>query len=156
MRAVFVGGSNGQSIVMFGWQVAPDTRSAVLRQRPSGCSNPIAYAAGAKRVLAFGCPCSSRQAKLSFSGGGLTASVRHHSGIRRHSPAAPKRAHLRQVAKQQECTRITPMDKEELKERIRVPLLGFSAVLISIVAFLLLLYAITVVIRFFFALGSLG
>lgn len=87
---------------------------------------------------------------------GLTASVRHHSGIQRHSPAAPKRAHLRQVAKQQECTRITPMDKEELKERIRVPLLGFSAVLISIVAFLLLLYAITVVIRFFFALGSLG
>ncbi len=155
MRAVFVGGSNGQSIVMFGWQVAPDARSAVLRQRPSGCSNPIAYAAGAKRVLAFGCPCSSRQAKLSFPGD-LTASVRRHSGIQRHSPAAPKRAHLRQVAKQQECTRITPMDKEELKERIRVPLLGFSAVLISIVAFLLLLYAITVVIRFFFALGSLG
>lgn len=61
-----------------------------------------------------------------------------------------------QVAKHRECTRITPMDKEELKERVRVPLLGFSAVLISIVAFLLLLYAITVVIRFFFALGSLG
>lgn len=56
----------------------------------------------------------------------------------------------------QECTRIAPMDKEELKERIRVPLLGFSAVLMSIVAFLLFLYAITVVIRFFFALGSLG
>ena len=40
------------------------------------------------------------------------------------------------------------MDKDELKERIRVPLLGFSAVLMSIVAFLLLLYGITVVVRF--------
>lgn len=60
------------------------------------------------------------------------------------------------VAVGQECTRITPMDKDELKERIRVPLLGFSAVLMSIVAFLLLLYGITVVIRFLFALGSLG
>ena len=60
------------------------------------------------------------------------------------------------VAIKQECTRITPMDKDELKERIRVPLLGFSAVLMSIVAFLLLLYGITVVIRFLFALGSLG
>ena len=48
------------------------------------------------------------------------------------------------------------MDKDELKERIRVPLLGFSAVLMSIVAFLLLLYAITVVIRFVFALGQMG
>ena len=48
------------------------------------------------------------------------------------------------------------MDKDELKERIRVPLLGFSAVLMSIVAFLLLLYGITVVVRFLFALGSLG
>jgi hypothetical protein len=47
------------------------------------------------------------------------------------------------------------MDKDELKERIRVPLLGFSAVLMSIVAFLLL-YGITVVVRFLFALGSLG
>ena len=44
------------------------------------------------------------------------------------------------------------MDKDELKERIRVPLLGFSAVLMSIVAFLLLLYGITVVVRFLFAL----
>lgn len=60
------------------------------------------------------------------------------------------------VAIKQECTRITPMDKDELKERIRVPLLGFSAVLMSIVAFLLLLYGITVVVRFLFALGSLG
>ena len=48
------------------------------------------------------------------------------------------------------------MDKDELKERIRVPLLGFSAVLMSIVAFLLLLYGITVVVRFLFALGSLA
>lgn len=48
------------------------------------------------------------------------------------------------------------MDKDELKERIRVPLLGFSAVLASIVAFLLVLYVITIVIRFLFALGSLG
>lgn len=48
------------------------------------------------------------------------------------------------------------MDKDELKERIRVPLLGFSAVLMSIVAFLVGLYAITIAIRFFFALGSLG
>ena len=47
------------------------------------------------------------------------------------------------------------MDKDELKERIRVPLLGFSAVLMSIVAFLLLLYGITVVVRFLFALGLL-
>ena len=48
------------------------------------------------------------------------------------------------------------MDKDELKERSHVPLLGFSAVLMSIVAFLLLLYGITVVVRFLFALGSLG
>ena len=48
------------------------------------------------------------------------------------------------------------MDKDELKERIHVPLLGFSAVLMSIVAFLLLLYGITVVVRFLFALGSRG
>lgn len=60
------------------------------------------------------------------------------------------------VAIKQECTRITPMDKDELKERIHVPLLGFSAVLMSIVAFLLLLYGITVVVRFLFALGSFG
>ena len=59
------------------------------------------------------------------------------------------------IAIKQECTRITPMDKDELKERIRVPFLGFSAVLMSIVAFLLLLYGITVVVRFLFALGSL-
>ncbi len=48
------------------------------------------------------------------------------------------------------------MDKEEIKERIRVPLLGFAAVLMSIAAFLLALYVVTVGIRFIFALGQLG
>ena len=48
------------------------------------------------------------------------------------------------------------MDKDELKERIRVPFLGFSAVLMSIVALLLRLYGITGVVRVLFALGSLG
>ena len=48
------------------------------------------------------------------------------------------------------------MDKDELKERIRVPLLGFSAGRMGIVGFLMLLYGITVVVRFLFALGSLG
>jgi uncharacterized membrane protein len=48
------------------------------------------------------------------------------------------------------------MEKEEVKERIKVPVLGFSAVLASIGAFLLVLYIITIAIRFFFALGKLG
>ncbi len=54
------------------------------------------------------------------------------------------------------CTRIASMDKEEVKERIRVPFLGFAAVLMSIAAFLLGLYIVTVAIRFVFALGQLG
>ena len=48
------------------------------------------------------------------------------------------------------------MDKDELKERIHVPLLGFSAVLMSIVAFLLLLYGITVESVSFLRWGRLG
>ena len=49
------------------------------------------------------------------------------------------------------------MDKDELKERIRVPLLGFSAVLMSIVAFLLLLYGIYRLLSVsFLRWGSLG
>lgn len=47
---------------------------------------------------------------------------------------------------------MSPMDKET-KERMRVPLLGFAAVLVSIVAFVCLLYFITIVIRILFALG---
>ncbi len=48
------------------------------------------------------------------------------------------------------------MDKEDVKERIRVPFLGFAAVLMSIAAFLLGLYIVTVAIRLIFALGQLG
>lgn len=39
------------------------------------------------------------------------------------------------------------------KERLRVPVLGFAAVIMSILAFIVVLYLITVVIRFLFALG---
>lgn len=48
------------------------------------------------------------------------------------------------------------MEKEEVKQRVKVQVLGFSAVLVSIAAFLMGLYIITVAIRFFFALGQLG
>lgn len=44
------------------------------------------------------------------------------------------------------------MDREK-KERLRVPVLGFAAVIMSILAFIVVLYLITVVIRFLFALG---
>lgn len=48
------------------------------------------------------------------------------------------------------------MDKDELKERIRVPLLGFSAVLMSIVAFLLLYMALPLLSVSFLHWGRLG
>ena len=43
--------------------------------------------------------------------------------------------------------------KSEDKERMKVPVLGFAAVLVSIVAFIFLLYIITVAIRLLFAIG---
>lgn len=44
------------------------------------------------------------------------------------------------------------MDREK-KERLRVPVLGFAAVIMSLAAFIVVLYLITIVIRFLFALG---
>lgn len=44
------------------------------------------------------------------------------------------------------------MDQEK-KERFRVPILGFAAVIMSIAAFIVVLYLITIAIRFLFALG---
>lgn len=46
--------------------------------------------------------------------------------------------------------------EQEQKDQQKVTLLGFGAVLISIVAFLLLLCLITIAIRFVFALGAMG
>ncbi|MEF2560776.1 MAG: hypothetical protein U0M96_06810 [Eggerthellaceae bacterium] len=45
------------------------------------------------------------------------------------------------------------MDKDETKQRVLVPLLGFAAVLMGMAAFLLVLYLITIVIRFLFVFG---
>lgn len=42
---------------------------------------------------------------------------------------------------------------EGKKERFLIPVLGFSAVLVSMVAFLLVLYLITIIIRFLFVFG---
>ena len=44
--------------------------------------------------------------------------------------------------------------RSEKKERFLVPILGFCAVLASMVAFLILLYIITIVIRLLFVLGE--
>lgn len=46
--------------------------------------------------------------------------------------------------------------EQEQKDQQKVTLLGFGAVLVSIVAFLLLLCLITIAIRFVFALGAMG
>lgn len=43
--------------------------------------------------------------------------------------------------------------RSEKKERFLVPILGFCAVLASMVAFLILLYIITIVIRLLFVFG---
>lgn len=45
------------------------------------------------------------------------------------------------------------MDKEELKERIKIPVLGFAAVLSSMFVFVLGLYILAIIIRFVVALG---
>lgn len=58
------------------------------------------------------------------------------------------------------CIRIASMKKiernmikVEKKERLLVPVLGFSAVLVSLLAFLVVLYLITIAIRFLFVFG---
>lgn len=51
------------------------------------------------------------------------------------------------------CTRIPSMDKEDLKDSIKVPFLGFAAVLSSLFVFLLLLYIIAIAVCFLAALG---
>jgi len=45
------------------------------------------------------------------------------------------------------------MIRTEKKERFLVPVLGFCAVLASMVTFLIVLYVITIVIRFLFVFG---
>lgn len=46
------------------------------------------------------------------------------------------------------------MDKrQEIKERILVPLCAISVIFMSIIALLLVLYVLTILIRFLFALG---
>ena len=58
------------------------------------------------------------------------------------------------------CIRITPMNKlgkntlrSEQREHLLVPVLGFCAVLVSLITFLIVLYLITIVIRFLFVFG---
>lgn len=58
------------------------------------------------------------------------------------------------------CIRIALMNtskynrgREGKSERFLVPFLGFSAVLVSMLAFLVLLYIITIVVRFLFVFG---
>ncbi len=52
------------------------------------------------------------------------------------------------------CTKIARMDKrQEIKERILVPLCAISVIFMSIIALLLVLYVLTILIRFLFALG---
>lgn len=45
------------------------------------------------------------------------------------------------------------MVRIEKKERFLVPVLGFCAVLVSMVSFLIVLYLITIAIRFLFVFG---
>lgn len=44
-------------------------------------------------------------------------------------------------------------DSDQRRERMLVPVLGAAAILVSLVAFLLLLYLITIVIRLLFVAG---